>query len=295
MPDSNSPRLIAAMCSLTAVSLVFMVLRFICKGRYSKKFGWDDGILAFSWICLLLYAGLTVASTKYGIGRHIATIPPTDLVYGIKVLYIGEFFAVIAVAISKTSFVVTLLRLATQRWHRLLLWFIIITVNIVMWLCGLFSFIQCSPVEKLWDLSMEGTCWNPHVTVNFAIFAGSYSSAMDFLLSLFPWFLIWNLSMKKKEKIGVAVAMSLGVFAGITATIKTSYLPDIGRWKDFTFSSTDLLIWAASETAVTIIAASIPFFRLALKEVSQKSSKPRSESYYMGYLNTHGSATTGRE
>jgi hypothetical protein len=44
--------------------------------------------------------------------------------------------------------------------------------------------------------------------------------------------------------------------------------------------STDLLVWAASESAVIIIAASIPFLRLAVKEVSQKSStKTRSQAY----------------
>jgi hypothetical protein len=34
---------------------------------------------------------------------------------------------------------------------------------------------------------------------------------MDFTLALFPWFLIWKLQMNKREKFGVALAMSLGV------------------------------------------------------------------------------------
>lgn len=40
--------------------------------------------------------------------------------------------------------------------------------------------------------------------------------------------------MNKMEKIGVALAMSLGIMAGITAVLKTAYLPGMGHWQDFT-------------------------------------------------------------
>jgi len=34
---------------------------------------------------------------------------------------------------------------------------------------------------------------------------------MDFVLALLPWKIIWNLQMKRKEKFGVALAMSMGI------------------------------------------------------------------------------------
>jgi hypothetical protein len=34
---------------------------------------------------------------------------------------------------------------------------------------------------------------------------------MDIALALLPWKLIWNLQMRKQEKIGVAFAMSCGL------------------------------------------------------------------------------------
>ncbi len=48
---------------------------------------------------------------------------------------------------------------------------------------------------------------------------------MDFALALLPWKLLSGLTMKKKERIGAALAMSMGVLAGITAVIKTINLP----------------------------------------------------------------------
>ncbi len=115
---------------------------------------------------------MTIVSTKYGIGNHMVDILPDDLSTAVKVLYAGEFFAIIAVAISKTSFAVTLLRLSSQAWQRHVLWFIIGSLNLVMWLCALFQYLQCSPVNKLWDFTVPGKCWDPMVQIRYAIFAG---------------------------------------------------------------------------------------------------------------------------
>ena len=48
---------------------------------------------------------------------------------------------------------------------------------------------------------------------------------MDLVLALLPWKLVWPLNMQRKEKIGAIVAMSMGVFAGITGIIKLSMTP----------------------------------------------------------------------
>jgi hypothetical protein len=34
---------------------------------------------------------------------------------------------------------------------------------------------------------------------------------MDVLLAMLPWKIIWNLQMKRREKIGVGLAMSMGI------------------------------------------------------------------------------------
>ncbi|KAH8800607.1 hypothetical protein F5884DRAFT_757460 [Xylogone sp. PMI_703] len=126
------------MATMAAVSLAFMTLRLVCKGRNGRMFGWDDYTLAFPWACLLVYAALTIVSCKYDIGGHVYDASPDELKIGVKLRYIGEFFAIIAVAISKTSFAIILLRLSTERWHMQLLWFIILSLNFIMWICGPF-------------------------------------------------------------------------------------------------------------------------------------------------------------
>ncbi|KAF2191841.1 hypothetical protein K469DRAFT_804852, partial [Zopfia rhizophila CBS 207.26] len=229
---------------------------------------------------LLIYAALTTYGTRIGIGKHITDIDVQDLTPALKYLYLGEFFAIIAVPTSKTSFSITLLRLSVVRWHRWFIWFIMVSMNLVMWICALLLFVQCSPVEKNWNRKLRGQCWSPRIQINFSIFAGSYSVLMDFMLATCPWLIIRHLQMNTKEKLGVIVAMSLGFLAGVTAAIKTSFLPSTQEWTDSTYALADLLIWALAESAVTIIAASIPFLRVLIKNTSAyQNTNPYSVSF----------------
>lgn len=75
------------------------------------------------------------------------------------------------------------------------------------------TWFQCIPPKT-------ERCIDAGVFLRYSIFSGSYSAAMDFILAMLPWPLIWGLQMKKKEKFGIAVAMSLGVLAGVTAIMK---------------------------------------------------------------------------
>ncbi|KAL2198442.1 hypothetical protein P885DRAFT_32891 [Corynascus similis CBS 632.67] len=255
------------------MSLLFMALRFWCKMKYNKTIGWDDCILIFGWMFLAVYVSLAIAATRYGLGRHLDSVPSNDVAVAGRLLYVAEFFAILAVAVSKTSFAVTLLRFVLERWHKVLLWGVIASVNLAMWSCAVLLLAQCQPTRKLWNIVLDGSCWPRSVYTAYSVFAGAWSAAMDFILALFPWILIWPMRIRTAEKVGVGIAMSLGVFAGITGVIKTTFLPSAGNPKsDFTYASTDLIIWAAAESAAIISAASIPFMRPLLVSLCPRVS-----------------------
>ncbi|KAH6651404.1 hypothetical protein F5144DRAFT_478449 [Chaetomium tenue] len=90
------------------------------------------------------------------------------------------------------------------------------------------------------------------------------------LSALFPWVnctpFIRGLQMKKKEKVGVGIAMSMGIFAGITGLIKVSQIPKMLS-NDFA-DAVDLWLWGNAETTVTIIAASIPMLRVMIRDAT---------------------------
>ena len=68
--------------------------------------------------------------------------------------------------------------------------------------------------------------------------------------------------------------------AGVACVVKTAYIPFIGTWADFTYNIGDVLIWAITESAITIIAASIPFMLRMMQDFSSRGgSRSRVQSY----------------
>ena len=54
-----------------------------------------------------------------------------------------------------------------------------------------------------------------------------YSGIGDLTFAIIPWWILRKVQIRPAEKIGVAVAMSMGVFAAICAFIKASLLQEL--------------------------------------------------------------------
>jgi hypothetical protein len=174
---------------------------------------------------MIVTAVLTYMSTL-GFGTHIWDIDLHNQEKMMLPTNIVATFSIIATVWCKTSFGVTLLHV-TDGWIKKATWFCIISMNMAVFVAALFVWINCTPIEKTWNYYMEGTCWDPTVTLNYNIFASAYSALTDITLAMLPWKFLWSLQMKRSEKMGVGLAMSMGVFAGITAIVKTTKLPTV--------------------------------------------------------------------
>lgn len=84
-------------------------------------------------------------------------------------------------------------------------------MNIVLGLSAMSYWVQCSPIQKSWNPLVGGTCWDPRFAIVYGIVAAGYSGVMDLALAILPWNIIMALQMQTKEKVGVALAMSMGV------------------------------------------------------------------------------------
>ena len=175
---------------------------------------------------MMVVTAVLTYMTTLGFGMHIWDIDLSNQEKMMLPTNIVATFSIIASVWCKTSFGVTLLHV-TDGWIRKTTWFCIVSMNMAVFLSALFVWINCTPIEKTWNYYMEGTCWDPVVTLHYNIFAAVYSALTDIALSVLPWKFLWSLQMKRSEKIGVGLAMSMGVFAGITAIVKATKLPTI--------------------------------------------------------------------
>lgn len=161
-------------------------------------------------ILLLIEAIITQMGQLLGFGKRTVDIDPNNVMTIALYTSIGASISCFASTFSKISFGVTLLRLTTgpARWF---VWFCVITLFLTMLPSAFITWIQCKPTAKAWNPNLEGTCWDSTITVNYGIFNAAWCAVADFALALLPWTLILGLQMRTREKIGVGIAMSMGI------------------------------------------------------------------------------------
>ncbi|KAK2771248.1 hypothetical protein CKAH01_14397 [Colletotrichum kahawae] len=283
-PADYGPTINAVVWSQVALAAFFLSLRVYCKFIKHRGLWWDDHVLIASFVALIITAILSSVNVSLGFGKHVFEINPVNFpAIGLNG-QVSSTVSISAAVWSKTSFAMTLLRIEGKGWTRHLIWFAIVSMNLLMALNAMAGWVQCAPIEKNWHPDLPGKCWDPKVAAYYGVFAAGYSALMDILLALLPWKLVWGLQMKLKEKIGVAVAMSMGLFAGATAIVKCTTIPTLLSG-DFTYDGSDLVIWGTCESGVTIAAASIPVLRVLVRDVASTARK-----YYGGSTGTR----TGR-
>lgn len=163
-----------------------------------------------SQILLFIEAIVTQVGQLMGFGKRTVDIPADRLATIALGSSVVASISCFASTFSKISFGVTLLRL-TKGPLRWFVWFCIVTLFLIMIPSAMNTWIQCTPVEKSWNPAVEGTCWPASILINYGIFNAAWCTAADFALALLPWKLIWGLQLKFREKLGVGIAMSMGI------------------------------------------------------------------------------------
>ncbi len=162
-------------------------------------------------IALATSCSLLTAITTLGYGKHNNDIDPANFDIILLISYLAGFFSILAAFWSKISFAITLLRIVTTRRPKLFLWFIIVSVSLVMTASATVHFAQCWPFARLWHPNSPGSCWPRIIVIRYNVFVAAYSGVMDIVLASMPWIIVWDASISKKEKLSALFATSMGV------------------------------------------------------------------------------------
>ncbi|GAP92933.1 hypothetical protein SAMD00023353_8400270 [Rosellinia necatrix] len=274
--ESNAPRLGSTVWSLTSVCIFFTGLRIYLRLKFRGGLWWDDWILLSAMLFLLLQATFIQLTIVLGFGQHLSVITSThpENIFPI-ILYgqVGVTFVRLAANAARISFAVTLLRIASsRRWWRRFVWFSIVTLLAVMVPAILFLWVSCRPYKKNFDMSIPGVCIDDNVGLGYSIFEAAYNAWIDFVLVFLPWNIISGLKIRRTEKIGACLAMSIGVFSGAVTIVKAAYINKVSL-NDFSYDGTDVTIWSIVEPATLIIAASIPALRVLIMKKTKQFKK----------------------
>lgn len=202
--ENNGPLLSITVWCLTAVAAAFMFLRLFIRQSQGKL--WlDDFVLGISWVRFLFpskHLYLTHGSPSSCYKLCSSSLPSTwvlvnmrstvcgytmtKLVYALisqsvnydHIEYIAYYGAaglslsIVATALSKISFGVTLLRL-TDDWPRRYVYFAMTTLAIFAIPATIMPWVQCKPVAKTFVDILPGMCINKGPTIRYARFQAS--------------------------------------------------------------------------------------------------------------------------
>ncbi|KAK2608704.1 hypothetical protein QQS21_002693 [Conoideocrella luteorostrata] len=129
----------------------------------------------------------------------------------------------------------------------------------------LFTFI-CMPVEKLWRPELPGRCVS-ELGVWLANAGATIFS--DVVILLLPIPQVWNLQLKKFEKVGLTIIFGLGFFAVFASSFRTWVLFNYSKY-DIPYTLTPLLAWSQIEMSAGIISACLPTMRPITRLASHK-------------------------
>jgi hypothetical protein len=126
---------------------------------------------------------------------------------------------------------------------------------------------QCMPINYNWD-GWRGD-FGPHQCLDITeltVAASSLSISQDFLLLVLPMPLLYNLNISLRNKIGVIMMFSLGVFILLTSCIRLQYILQFRRTLNPTWDYTDVMIWSAVEISVSVLVPCLPAVRIWLNK-----------------------------
>ncbi|POS76257.1 hypothetical protein DHEL01_v205350 [Diaporthe helianthi] len=258
---SGSEELAKVIHSLSgAVTTIFLLSRLWARTSLYKGLWWDDYILIASWVLLLCGNGLAASAPSYG----FRVIEGTSHGWTLAFSSISLFY--IAMALSKTAFAVTLIRLSAGR-TRVVLWIVVLFVCAVNIAAAVITWLDlCDALADVKGISsfcvpMQTAVWIHVANAAVTILADAY-------LAYLPWRVLARIYIPSREKWGVGITMSLVGLAGIVCLVRTvlaGHSPkateELGT-PDWTYGWVALVGLFQAEVAIYIIAQAIPLLRV---------------------------------
>ncbi|KAK3897943.1 Phosphoglucosamine mutase [Staphylotrichum tortipilum] len=250
LQDDRSSSIIVCAVVLCTVATAFVSLRFYVRATMLKSEDW------------LILVAMEPAS-RSGLGRHIATVAPAEMMEYLKSSWFQTLFYNLSLCLTKLSILMLYLRVLTHDYIRKVTWAAIGIVGLynVWGICMYFS--MCIPLAKMWDPSLPGSC-HP-ISVWFAL---TYLHiATDFILLLIPIPVVVTMTIPLRQKVGLMIVFTTGLFVCLISVLRTIWLNQYPNSQDITWDLVFVANWSTAELNAAVICACMPTLRPVLGKV----------------------------
>ncbi|KAK7229256.1 hypothetical protein V2G26_001426 [Clonostachys chloroleuca] len=270
-----------------SLAAVFVFARLFVRLRVYKKLMPDDYWCLAGLVCGFLSTTFSQLAVENGNGKHYQLLSDERQEKVILWTIVAFCPGVLCFGFPKLAVAHLLIKLMNPgKYHRWFLW------GMVIWcLLTLFATIgtllgQCQPANSQWNFDIKGECVPKHHIVNFSLYAGAYSAFVDIYLAVYPAIVLFQLQLKLKKKIALSIALGIGCVSGAVALYKTTRIPKGLASPDFSYESSDLVIWTVIEGSTIIMACTIPVLSPLMDMIfghNPFSSSRRKTSSYEAY------------
>ncbi|KAL1838288.1 hypothetical protein VTJ49DRAFT_2828 [Mycothermus thermophilus] len=209
---SRGPVLLSFSLATASFALATTFVRLYSRRRLHGGFGSDDYTSGAATTAAFL-------GTIFGVLEGGTSDPARALQFHI----IGQPWYLVSSTLSKVSiclYFASLLRRA-RHWRTLLAYLILI-MAVVNLAYGLAFYLQCRPLEKVWNPLVAGDCMDPAVQADLSYAQGAFSVFSWVFLALFPTLILRDLSRGGRPSWPFYATSALSFACGIFVIVRTA-------------------------------------------------------------------------
>ncbi|KAM0342605.1 hypothetical protein ACHAPU_009462 [Fusarium lateritium] len=267
----------------TVVATIFLVLRLWIRIRKFGSLAVDDGFIILATACL--WGDLIIQQHMWNLGMaNMAAAPPGNFKKLMQMIVPGSILYVTSLWAIKIALVLFYKRLAAPGTKLQLIYNITLGLLVAFWTAIFFDIIfQCFPHDKRWSQDPNYQCDPKQAEINYWLTI-ILNIGTDVFTICLPIYMVLQLQMKLKQKIGVAAIFALGFLVVVASIIRAYY----SKRNETMLTCTVSMI----ETAVAIIATCLPPLRTLF--LGQMSSARTGSNYQRYELSSTGQDRTRR-
>ncbi|KAK1503750.1 CFEM domain-containing protein [Colletotrichum abscissum] len=198
---------------LFALPTFFIIVRMVNKFLKLSPWGWDDTTIVIAYAVLAAFLPAAYLAEQTGAGRDIWALSENQITDFLLLFIIFGMLYMTCLAFIKASIIFLYLRIFPDETFRRILWCTQL-FNLLLWIAFIAgTFGSCQPLHFFWHgwkRDMEGKCFNLNA---FAMCHGALNVALDAWMLVLPATQVYSLRMQRKQKLGVMLMFSVGVFA----------------------------------------------------------------------------------
>ncbi|KAH7132713.1 hypothetical protein EDB81DRAFT_695717 [Dactylonectria macrodidyma] len=274
--ETRAPVLIGGVVFLLTVSALMVGLRILSRGLL-KQFALDDATSIAAWATIMGCGVSQVAMTKYGLGRHMNTLSPEEIVLYLRCFWLSVMFYTYSLFFIKMTFLLNYYRLLLVSKMRSVC--IAAIVIIVLWGVsqGILVFVLCIPLQAWWDHSIDATCITYKHQVRWWYVNGAFNIVSDLMIIILPLPDLWKLHLPRSQKVYLMGIFCVGFLIVGISIMRIQWLhPEA----DITWWNVDPALWSLAEITAGIACACLPFLKpltVRVKSFVVRTSTPLSK------------------